>query len=135
MRSTIAQTLPPSSEPFLGEEDRRKDASRPASMGRRGSRRQKVMLSAIAADLVGNAVISCRIENVSDRGARIKLAERRFVPSRFWLIAITAGLAFDAKVAWREDDRLGLEFGESVNLTDPASLTHRRLNRIWMLRR
>jgi hypothetical protein len=93
------------------------------------------MLSAVIVDFVSDTVVSCLIENVSEQGARIKLDGHRFLPSRFWLIAVTSGLAYDAQVAWREDDRLGAELGEFVDLSDPTSSIQRRLDKIWALRR
>jgi hypothetical protein len=130
MRKTIADTLP-LNEGAFDDDDRRKDTSRSPTLGRRASRRQRVMLSALIVDISSDAVVSCRIENVSDQGARIKLAERRFLPATFWLIAVTSGIAYDAKTKWREDDRLGVEIGEPIDLSDPTDSTGRRLHKIW----
>jgi hypothetical protein len=117
-------------------EDRRKDASsRPPTLGRRASQRRRVLLSALIVDLTQEVIVSCRVENVSDNGARLKLAEPRFLPRAFWLIALTSGLAYSANVVWREEDRLGVEVGEAVDLSDPIDAVGRRLEKIWKRRR
>jgi PilZ domain len=117
-------------------EDRRKDAnSRPPTLGRRTSLRRRVLLSAVIVDLTQEMVVSCRVENLSDNGARIRLAEPRFLPRTFWLIALTSGLAYSANVVWREEERLGVEVGEPVDLSDPIDAVGRRLEKVWKLRR
>jgi hypothetical protein len=133
MHKTLAEALAPGST-VDDTDDRRKDSSRPATPGRRTSPRRRVLLTALVVDLDTEAVVACRVENVSDNGARIKLAERRFLPPTFWLIAVTSGLAFPAKTVWREDDRLGIEAGPSVDLRDPSNHEGRRLKQIWLSR-
>jgi hypothetical protein len=137
MSKIIAEALPldPHAPLDDADDDRRKDPSRPPSLGRRASGRQRVLLSALIVDLDREAVVACRLENVSDGGARLKLAERRFLPPSFWLVVVRPGLAYDAKLVWREDDRLGVEIGEAVDLNDPTTSFERRLQKIWMARR
>jgi PilZ domain len=138
MPKTIAEafSLNPKASAEDDVDDRRKDAtSRAPTLGRRASPRRRVLLSALVVDLAKETIISCRVENVSETGARIKLAEPRFLPSTFWLIAITSGAAYNATVIWRVDERLGVELGEPVDLSDPADLVGRRLHKIWVARR
>jgi hypothetical protein len=134
MRKTLAEALPADPQASL-DDDRRKDPSRPPSLGRRASRRQSVLLSALIVDLERDAVVACRLENVSDGGARLKLAQRCFLPPTFWLVVVRSGLAYDSKQVWREDDRLGVEVGEAVDLNGPTTSFERRLQKIWMSRR
>jgi hypothetical protein len=99
--------------------------------GRRTSKRQQVRLSALIVDLGKETVVQSRIENVSDTGACIRLSEPRPLPMTFWVIGLPSGLAFLAKKVWREDDRLGVEMGEAVDLRAPTTLSQRRLHKIW----
>lgn len=138
MRQSIAEALSLGEQTGVdeGADDRRQDASRPATPGRRASGRRRVLLSALIVDLAREAVVACRVENVSDQGARLKLAERSFLPATFWLIAVKAGVAFPTKTVWRDDDRLGVEVtGESVDLQEANGASERRLAAIWKSRR
>jgi hypothetical protein len=94
-----------------------------------------VLLGALIVVLEQDRVIPCRIENVSDGGARLALPQRCAVPPKFWLIALTAGLAYRANMIWREDDRLGLTAAEPVKLDEAESAVGRRLYKIWISRR
>jgi hypothetical protein len=119
------------------EDDRRKGQAagyppRTPTMGRRKSRRQRVLLAALIVEFDSDSVIRCRVDNVSESGARIRLAEPRFLPASFWLIAVTAGLAYRARTIWRDGDRLGVSVEEPLDLNDPVSLVERRLRTFWM---
>ena len=142
MRQTIAEALLSDARPFIddGSEDRRKAGlngrpPRELTEGRRGSRRWRVLLSALIVDPACQVTIPCRAENVSDSGARVRLSEVRSLPPRFWLIAVTAGLAYQAKVVWRQQERLGVEVGEPVRLKEAVSAVERRLYKIWTTHR
>ena len=120
-----------------GEEDRRKGQApgyppRAPTVGRRKSRRQRVLLAALIVELESDNVIRCRVDNVSESGARIRLPEPRFLPASFWLIAVTAGLAYRAKTTWRDGDRLGVSVEEPLDLNNALSLVERRLRTFWM---
>jgi hypothetical protein len=140
MRRTIANAFSADLEPFVDnvDDDRRRiDAPgftpRLPSSGRRTSKRSRVLLSALIVDPDKDMVLPCRIENISESGARLKLSERRFVPPRVWLIAITAGLAYRANVIWRKDDRLGVETTAApVSLAEAQSALERRLHKTWV---
>ena len=74
------------------QEDRRKGVapgfpSRAATLGRRKSRRQRVLLAVLIVEFDSDSVIRCRVDNVSESGARVRLPEPRFLPASFWLIA------------------------------------------------
>jgi hypothetical protein len=143
----MRQTLGPAAaltldRPFTDEsgDDRRQAAAagfpaRLANSGRRTSPRQRVLLSMLIVDPDTGAIIPCRAENVSDKGARLKLSELRFIPPTFWLIAVTSGLAYHATTIWRRHDQIGIFAGEPVELSDPTSLVERKLAKIWISRR
>jgi hypothetical protein len=138
MHKTIAEAFSLDADTLAENdiEDRRKDvSSRPPTPGRRAAPRRRVLLTALVVDLASDTVISCRIENVSDIGARIRLAEPRFLPPTFWLIAMTSGLAYRATTKWRQDERLGVEVGPSVDLAEATGKSERHLQTIWKTRR
>jgi hypothetical protein len=127
----------PEGPDVVDEDDRRKSQAagyppRAATEGRRASRRQRALLSALIVDVEAETSIRCRVENVSEQGARIRLADPRFLPQAFWLVAITAGLAYWAKTVWRDGDRLGITVDEPLDLKEPESLMARKLRPYWM---
>ncbi len=129
-------------QPIIGDgcDERRKGPAqgfpaRPPKSDRRNSQRQRVLLGALIVDLPRETVIQCRAENVSEAGARLTLSEPHFVPATFWLITLTGGLAYEAKLRWRRDDRIGVSFEQSIDLEDPASRAARILQTIWKTRR
>jgi hypothetical protein len=118
-------------------DERRKTAlagfsARPAGLGRRTSWRQRVLLSALIFDRNSGAVHRCGLDNVSEGGARIRLAERSPLPPRFWVIACKTGLAYWAEMVWRQDDRLGVSAVEPIDLSEASGLVERRLKAVWL---
>ena len=127
----------PAGPDVVDEEDRRKGQAagyppRASTQGRRRSRRQRVLLSALIVDVDAETTIRCRVENVSEQGARIRLAGPGFLPPAFWLVAITAGLAYRATTIWRDGERLGVTVEEPLDLKDPDGQTARKLRSHWM---
>ncbi len=136
--AAIAAETPPIIDD--GCDDRRKGPAegfpaRPLKPDRRNSQRQRVLLGALIVDLGTETIINCRAENASESGARLRLSDPQFVPATFWLIALSGGMAYQATVKWRRDDRLGVSFEESIDLEDPASAAARKLQKIWQSRR
>ena len=52
----------------------------------------------------------CVVRDLSDRGARIEVADIRTIPSEFVLTFDTDGVARTCFVKWRRGDSLGVEF-------------------------
>ncbi len=143
MRRTIeSAAIATDTAPIIddGCDDRRKGPAegypaREPRPDRRQSQRQRVLLGALIVDLARETIVNCRAENASDGGARLRLSDPQFVPATFWLIALSSGLAYQATVKWRRDDRLGVSFEESIDLEDPESAVARKLQKIWQSRR
>jgi hypothetical protein len=119
------------------EEDRRKGQApgypyRPPTLGRRQSRRQRVLLAGLIVDIEAETVIRCRVDNVSATGARLRVPDRQFLPARFWLIAVTAGLAYRASIARRDGDRLGVSVDSPLDLNEAVGRSETRLRSLWM---
>jgi hypothetical protein len=119
------------------EEDRRKGTApgfpeRAPTLGRRTSPRQRVMLTALIVDIEAETVVRCRVENVSESGARLRLPEPRFLPPSFWLIAVTAGLAYRASTVWRDGVVLGISVADELDLNRAMGQIDQRLRSYWM---
>jgi hypothetical protein len=140
MRETIgaaAFLANSSDEVDEGGDERRKTVeagfpARPDGLGRRTSWRQRVLLSALIFDRNTGSVHQCGLDNVSEGGARIRLADRSVLPPKFWIIACKTGLAYWAEMVWRQDDRLGVSAVEPIDLSDASSLVERRLKAVWL---
>lgn len=74
----------------------------------------------------------CGVHDVSDGGARLKLPEGILLPTQFWLIASSAGMAYEAETVWRRYPGVGVSVGEPLDLHDPTTRNARRLRALWM---
>jgi hypothetical protein len=116
-----------------GELDDRRKATldgylpRDAESARRASPRQRVLMGAVIVDLKSDAAHPCRLENISATGARVRLAKGGALSANIWLIVLTSGFGYQAEIVWRDDVRLGVRFGEPVDLRDPRSRLEHRL--------
>lgn len=72
--------------------------------------------------------VACVVQDISSWGARLSLAEPPAEESRVWLVIESIGL-IAARVVWRRDDQVGLQFLEQqswirrlyVQRLDPAT--------------
>lgn len=77
----------------------------------RKSKRRLVLHGAQVAGLDGSFLESCRIFDVSEGGARLKVADPTNLPDRFLLLLSRDGvLRRQCAVIWRAEDTLGVEF-------------------------
>lgn len=56
------------------------------------------------------SVVDCSVRDLSETGARIRCKDQRAVPSEFKLLMLADNRIRDARVVWRKDDQLGLQF-------------------------
>jgi len=97
----------------------------------RTAARRRVLLSALIVDTELNGVVACRVDNVSDSGARLTAPGSLLLPATFWLIAQKAALAYEAKTVWRRFPAAGVSLGPPIDLTSPTTETARRLRQFW----
>jgi hypothetical protein len=116
--------------PFQPVEDRRsKDRG---AADQRASPRRRVLLSALVVKSDFSGMFRCGVHDVSDNGARLKIPTGILLPADFWLIATSAGLAYEAKTVWRGYPNVGVSVGEPIDLQDPATRAARKLRTLWM---
>jgi hypothetical protein len=98
---------------------------------RRDRVRQRVLLAGkiVPADGV---VLDCAIRNLSEHGAQIRIGPAQWIPSEFYLIEITAGVAHQAQVSWRTGSLAGLRLSDHVDLDHPGAALLARLRQIWL---
>jgi hypothetical protein len=116
--------------PFQPAEDRR-TADRGAP-DQRASPRRRVLLSALVVKPDFTGLFRCGVHDVSDNGARLKIPTGILVPADFWLIATSAGLAYEARTIWRGYPNVGVSVGEPIDLQDPVTRDARKLRSLWM---
>ena len=81
---------------------------------------------------LGARSIDCTIRDLSDTGARVRLAGAEPMPEQVVLIQMRSGVAFDATVAWSRDRDLGLTFTGSHRLDEDCPPAMAPLRRLWL---
>jgi len=99
---------------------------------KRSAPRRRVLLSAIVVNREFDAVFRCQVRDVSENGARLVIPDSFLVPAGFWLIAVSSGLAYEAKLVWRRYPNAGISFGEPVDLEEPMTRLGHRLRKVWV---
>lgn len=75
---------------------------------------------------------NCTITDLSEHGARIRPESPDLMPSRFFLIDVKQGIAFDAQVVRSTYPELGLHFLAKHNLLLSSSPEFRALRKLWL---
>ncbi|KXF76000.1 pilus assembly protein PilZ [Paramesorhizobium deserti] len=91
--------------------------SDPRSMAekRRSERRRTRLRSGKLVNIDGSFLIECQLHDIAGGGAKIRVADPRAVPDRFWLFDDHYAQALFAEVVWRDGLELGVRFCD-----DPA---------------
>ncbi len=109
------------------------DPSSPVPPHNRASQRQRVLFGGrIVYGPSADTSIDCRIMDISEKGARVRLAGALLLVDPIYLVNLTQGRAFRARQAWRRGDLLGLEFIESYDLREPPPELPRIIRQVWV---
>jgi len=76
--------------------------------------------------------VPCGIKNLTAEGALLQIADLQPLPPAFALINITAGLAYEAQLTWRQDNLAGVALRSCLDLHQPVEGELKALRRIWM---
>ncbi len=115
----------PKDETSFGGADRRTGATR------RGGSRARSLLTGKIIIGDGRECHDCVVRNLSAKGAHVRIAGTVNLPGTVGLLVVKEGLLFDAAIAWRRGEQIGLTFSGQHDLrydTDPA---HRRARALW----
>jgi hypothetical protein len=104
----------------------------PASPGRRGASRRRVLLGGKLVYGEGDFSTDCTIRDLTETGARVLLQSDIPVHDPVWLINLRTGLAYRAIAAWRKPREFGLRFQETLDLKAPVSGPRHHLRRLWL---
>jgi hypothetical protein len=99
---------------------------------RRDAHRSRVLLGGKL--LYGDMAYSldCTIRDLSDSGARVRVAGDPHIGGPVWLINNRAGTAHRGSVLWRSSNELGLQFAEEIDLKQPITGALHHLRRLWL---
>lgn len=92
---------------------------------RRRGRRRAILSGFLVLD--DDRSSPCRIIDISDSGARVKLPTVMPLPPKLWLINASDWLAYEAALAWRSESEAGLRFLSRRNLKEPSTPHDRAL--------
>jgi hypothetical protein len=99
---------------------------------KRAAPRRRVLLSALLVNNEFNTIFRCQVRDVSDQGARLNIPDCFLVPAGFWLIALSSGVAYEAKLAWRRFPSVGVSLGEPIELEETTSRIGGKLRGVWL---
>ena len=103
----------------------------PSGAEQRRHRRRRVLLSGRLVHSLNELTVDCAIQDVSSTGARLRLPEGTLLAEPLYLIDLSHGLAFKARVAWRRENRAGLAFSAYYDL-GKADGAPKLLRRLWL---
>jgi hypothetical protein len=104
----------------------------PADAGKRRQPRRRVLLSGKLVHSPSELTIDCPIQDISSAGARIRLPSDTPVGEPLYLINMSHGLAFRARIVWRRENRAGLAFTSYFDLHKTSEDAPRVLRRLWL---
>ena len=107
-------------------------AADPPSDDRRGAPRRRALLSGKLVYGAAEYSVDCTIRDLTETGARVRLATDVPVHDPVWLIHLNLGTAYRAAVAWRKPSELGLRFDGAVDLNGPVDAALHHVRRIWI---
>jgi hypothetical protein len=99
---------------------------------RRRARRPRALLSGKLVFGQMSYSADCSIRDLSDTGARVRVAGNPWVGGEVWLICSRSGVAYRSVVAWRRAAEFGLRFVEEVDLKQPKTGPLYALRRLWL---
>jgi hypothetical protein len=79
----------------------------------------------------GGTALNCTIRDLSEAGAKIRLARGECIPTRVFLIERRTATAYEARVKWIKAPDFGLAFTNAYNLEQPLPAHLRYLDRVW----
>jgi hypothetical protein len=117
--------IPPHDEPAFDGADLRTGAVRRAAPRARSLLTGKIIVGD------GRESHECVVRNLSAKGAQVRLAGAVNLPGSVGLLVVKEGLLFDAAIAWRRGEQIGLTFSGQHDLREDVDPTHRHARALW----
>jgi hypothetical protein len=88
----------------------------------RGEQRKRTLFKGILSYGTNCAfTVDCVIADISEAGARVQIQPGPPVPTDVYLVHLRERTAYEASVAWRRNDNLGLKFAARHDLENPTT--------------
>ena len=100
-------------------------------MVRRAAPRTRSLLTGKIIIGDGRESHDCVVRNLSATGAHVRLAGAVNLPGTVGLLVVKEGLLFDAAIAWRRGDQIGLTFSGQHDLRNDTDPAHRQARALW----
>ncbi|HEY3889547.1 MAG TPA: PilZ domain-containing protein [Caulobacteraceae bacterium] len=117
--------IAPQADPAFAGDDRRTGAVR------RGGPRARSLLTGKIIIGDGRESHDCVVRNLSSKGARVRIGGAINLPGAVGLLVVKEGLLFDAAIAWRRGDQIGLTFSGRHDLRHDVDPAHRQARALW----
>ena len=106
-------------------------SERRAEVLRRAGARARSLLTGKIIFGDGRISFDCVIRNLSAKGARVRISRAVDLSGANGLLFIKEGLLFDATIAWRRGDQIGLAFSGQHDLRGDVDPAHRVVRALW----
>jgi hypothetical protein len=117
--------VPPHDEPAFDGPDKR------TGMVRRAAPRARSLLTGKIIIGDGRESHECVVRNLSATGAHVRIAGAVNLPGTVGLLVVKEALLFDATIAWRRNDQIGLTFTARYDLREDKDPAHRQARALW----
>jgi hypothetical protein len=107
----------------------------PASGNRRESQRQRVLVGGLIVTRNGTQSWDCSVRDLSETGAKIRVAPGQVIPEHCYFIQLKDGIAYEANVEWLNVPEIGLKFLNSHQLRNSTDPKYEHLRQLWMGKR
>jgi hypothetical protein len=85
----------------------------------RATRRQRVLKGAKIVFYHSSSVVDCAVRDLSAKGAKLGCSDPMAVPAEFRLVTPADGLMREARVVWRKEGLIGVEFAGEARRAPP----------------
>jgi hypothetical protein len=103
-----------------------------ASEQKRAAQRRRVLLGGRLVYSPAELTVECAIVDISESGARVRISGAPLLVEPLYLVNLTHGRAFKARLAWRRANLLGLAFSEAYDLREPPPELPKIVRQVWV---
>jgi len=76
--------------------------------------------------------VDCTVRSLSAGGANLRVLPTHPLPAEFVLLIVGEGVAYDATIAWRRGDLVGVSLGEPVDLKGAVPERLKSVRHLWV---